>query len=720
MVNNPLVSVIVPVYNVEQYLRGTLDCICGQTLRDIEIILIDDGSTDATPLILQEYADKDSRITLLKQKNMFAGTARNRGITHARGKYFSFLDSDDIFEPTMLERMVAQAEKHEADVVICRGHILKEDGNVVPLPNLFEQFLTGINRECFRPTDEIGPASCLYFQGYAWDKLFRASYVLEHGFQFGTCHHGNDNPFVVPAMAKAGIVSIMDAAFVKYRQSPTQLTTTKSFKKAPLSCFDSLRDVQSGFDKIEVPEVVALSYKCWILKYLGWNVSRLDPESLREMQKHVTLNFEPVHQLLQMVAEIEHRENFKQVRDALNWGLSHYKKAVLPLECRKQGVDMPLVTVVTVVYNIVKNGRADFLRQCIDSVHAQSYPRIEHLIIDGASTDGTLDMIAEYEELGWVRCVSEPDKGIYDAMNKGIAHATGKYTVFMNSDDFWHDNTGVDMTVALMEKSQADFCYAPITVASEEGKHLSVDYPEVGCFFACNPFCHQTVFTRTDALRKAGGFDLAFKLIADYDLMCRIMLQGAKPVYVPLNFATFRVGGVSSSPQAKGMPYQERNSCHRKLYGSYASEEECDKIRDGYVPGRLLDIILSLVHPTMLPFIQRCVAELSGQQIRITRRPIRLTPDGKVVSLGPVYTPPVANVPVAGDNKKLEAALNETKKQFDSIKKAYQRLELERSWEKDKCRYKKARLLSQILWGRRRKHYQSLKFELKLKYKDVM
>ena len=102
---SPKISVIIPVYNTEKYLRQCLDTVVAQTLKDIEIILVDDGSTDDSLLICQEYAQKDSRIHVYHQENQGAGPARNYGIKVAKGQYFSFLDSDDLFKLDMLERL---------------------------------------------------------------------------------------------------------------------------------------------------------------------------------------------------------------------------------------------------------------------------------------------------------------------------------------------------------------------------------------------------------------------------------------------------------------------------------------------------------------------------------------------------------------------------------------------------------------------------------------
>lgn len=104
---------------------------------------------------------------------------------------------------------------------------------------------------------------------------------------------------------------------------------------------------------------------------------------------------------------------------------------------QKNGSSIPLVTVITVTYNLIKGKREKFIIQCLESVHNQRYSNIEHIVIDGASDDGTLPLLKKYESLGWIKLFSEPDTGIYDAMNKGILKANGKYVSILNSDDFF-------------------------------------------------------------------------------------------------------------------------------------------------------------------------------------------------------------------------------------------------------------------------------------------
>lgn len=201
--------------------------------------------------------------------------------------------------------------------------------------------------------------------------------------------------------------------------------------------------------------------------------------------------------------------------------------------------DNVLVTVVTITYNLVKTKREKFIRQCIECVKNQTYPFIEHIIIDGASNDGTLEIFKDYPHL---KVFSEPDSGIYNAMNKGVKLASGKYVVFLNSDDFWHDSRAVEASVEALEANKADFSYAPCSYLDENNNFVGYLYPTMETFFAWMPFCHQTMFTKTELV----NFDESFKSAGDFDFVLKLILSGAKGVYVPLNFTTFRWIGMSS------------------------------------------------------------------------------------------------------------------------------------------------------------------------------
>lgn len=116
---NPTVSIIIPVYNVEKYLRATMNSVLNQRFSDFEVIAINDGSKDGSLVILQEYAQKDARIHIIDKENTGVSDTRNKGIEAAQGSYLCFVDADDLLSPYYLEKMVTIAQKEDADMVVC-------------------------------------------------------------------------------------------------------------------------------------------------------------------------------------------------------------------------------------------------------------------------------------------------------------------------------------------------------------------------------------------------------------------------------------------------------------------------------------------------------------------------------------------------------------------------------------------------------------------------
>lgn len=213
----------------------------------------------------------------------------------------------------------------------------------------------------------------------------------------------------------------------------------------------------------------------------------------------------------------------------------------------------PKVTIVTIIYNLIEAGREEIFRQCVKSVHEQTYKNIEHIIIDGASSDGTLDIIKEYEDKGWITSFSKPDDGIYFALNNGIEKATGKYIAFLNSDDFYHDKRGVEKSVEKLEKTNAVFSYADCRILTENDIEEGLYKAKLKKIYFQFPFVHQTMFCRLDILKNEGGYDTKYKSASDYDLMLKFAIKKYKGVKIPLCFTTFRKGGFSEENRQLSM-----------------------------------------------------------------------------------------------------------------------------------------------------------------------
>jgi glycosyltransferase involved in cell wall biosynthesis len=212
-------------------------------------------------------------------------------------------------------------------------------------------------------------------------------------------------------------------------------------------------------------------------------------------------------------------------------------------------------TIITVVFN-----GENHIEQCIQSVLKQK-GKIEYIIIDGASTDNTVKIINKYEDQ-ISHLISEPDNGIYDAMNKGISLASGKYVAFLNSDDFYADDTLKKISL-IINKEEPDFIYSNIQYIHNE-KKSSVWKGNTGTKGSAIP--HPSCFIKTNILQ-SNFFNLKYKIAADYELILRLFTMKVTTYYFDEITVYFRTGGVSS----QFLKTKKENFLITKKYFGYRS-----------------------------------------------------------------------------------------------------------------------------------------------------
>lgn len=236
------VSVIIPVYEAEAYLRPCLDSVVNQTCRAIEILCVDDGSTDGSAAILAEYAAKDPRICVLTKENAGAGAARNVGLAHAKGDWLFFLDADDVLAPDCLARALAADSRNEADLVVFRADEMDHvSGRRTPLPYLSRivPFADG----CVHDVDALRTRRFTTFGLAPWNKLVRRAFVVQHAIRFQAITRSNDLAFAVEVMAKARRFCALDRSLVSYRvNNPSSLQATNA--KTPACFYDALLEAK--------------------------------------------------------------------------------------------------------------------------------------------------------------------------------------------------------------------------------------------------------------------------------------------------------------------------------------------------------------------------------------------------------------------------------------------------------------------------------------------
>ena len=271
------VSVIVPVYNVEKYLRQCLDSLVNQTLTDIEIICINDGSTDGSLAILEDYASKDERIKVISQENQGQGAARNRGIELSSGEYIGFVDPDDWVEYGMFENLYKAAKVHNADLAEAMyseyyeySGMTKIRKSPVNLPQ-DKTFDWKINK------DYLFKSSILA----VWNKIYKRNFINRHDIKFSNAKLAEDHMFTFKSKILAGKILFINKPFYNYRVRRD--SAVNSVSAETLRVVDILREVTGFFGVHGVCDITGRKNVDFYLEYTLARVFTTVPENLKKV-----------------------------------------------------------------------------------------------------------------------------------------------------------------------------------------------------------------------------------------------------------------------------------------------------------------------------------------------------------------------------------------------------------------------------------------------------
>lgn len=465
--SNVKVSVIMPVYNVERYLEECLDSVLGQTLQDIEVICVDDGSTDSSLEILRRYERQDPRMKVIQQQNLYAGVARNRGLEVATGTYVMFLDSDDFFRADMLEQVYHKGVEQNADVVLFGGRIYDTKKGTYRAAPWY------LRREVVEPyqvfnRDDIPEQLLTVTSPAPWTKAFRREFVLQQGLRFQPLPNSNDAYFVISALALAQRITWLDEDFVNYRVGQTGNIQNRKVEH-PCCFIQAYQAIYETLVEHGVFQQLKKSYCALFFSGICFNVTTIEDIRARQEIFRALGNLDFLEQELLGEPEEFYSKCQKDYKKVL--GFLHVARAMK--DNQGEGTSAPAytvlrpcqpaayaVSVVIPIYNV-----EDFLRPCLDSIVGQSLKNIQIICVNDGSQDGSLDIAWEYARNdARIHLVTQENGGLSVARNHGMAEATGKYLYFMDSDD-------------LLEPQALEQLYA-----QAEEKDLTVVYFDADCF----------------------------------------------------------------------------------------------------------------------------------------------------------------------------------------------------------------------------------------------
>ena len=463
-------SVIIPVHNSERFLSECLDSLLIQTVPDIEIICIDDGSTDSSAAILSEYAKRDERVRAIFQEQSGAGAARNVGIENAAGDWLFFLDSDDYFEEDLVESVTERGDHSAAQVVLygaCTFHDVTGERSV---PSHYFKKEIIENTPVFSRRDY--PETILSICSPApWNKAFSRHYVIEQGLRFQNLPNSNDVFFSMMTVALADRIAWVDKVLVNYRIGTSTSLQSGNRRKNPACFATAYRAVFDALKQKGIYHDLEKSFTAVALSGAAYNLNSAKSHSMRQavIEAVASDGFQQMGLLSHEADYYPVFAHYTDVRGAVCANRYMRKSEVLRkgrqsfrvlTDCERRQADVS-VSVVMPIFNVEK-----YLQATLDSVLGQTLNSIEIICVVDGATDGSLQIVldAANSDNRVVPCIQD-NMGQAAARNHGASIACGQYIYFMDSDD-------------LLEKNALSraFCYA-------QQNELDVLYFDGRCIF---------------------------------------------------------------------------------------------------------------------------------------------------------------------------------------------------------------------------------------------
>lgn len=420
MENNIRVSVIIPVYNAEKYLCECLDSVVNQTLREIEIICVDDGSTDNSLAILREYEAQDERVKVLTQENQYAGVARNNGMAVAQGEYFAFLDADDYYASDALKNLFDIAQREDLDVV--KASFYNVDGSECTTSdystnkNIEHGIVLNFEQDYLR---------MLRISDVPWNGLYRASFIRENAIIFNSLKCSNDHSFFVECMIKAERVAVVDDFVTYYRINQESSLIGKKSKnfQCQIDSYNTVRILTKNLPFKQKRHVMKYELNSLFYWY-GLMRAKLDQSGKQQID-------EIVKGFIRDYEEGDVGSEHLRIMNG-NMEYSRLKREIEENDCHSRY--SCAISIIIPVYNVEA-----YLAECIESAMRQTLSDIEIICVDDGSTDNSRSILQKYAEKDpRIKLVlNDANRGTLEARKRGILAANGEYIMFLDADDLF-------------------------------------------------------------------------------------------------------------------------------------------------------------------------------------------------------------------------------------------------------------------------------------------
>ncbi|MDY3917996.1 MAG: glycosyltransferase, partial [Candidatus Limivivens sp.] len=434
------ISVIIPIYNMEKYVGECLDTVISQNLKEIEIMCINDGSTDHSEEIVKEYMKKDDRIRLISQENQGVAKSRNRGLREAKGNYVAFMDPDDWYPDRDVLRILYD-KVLESGAMICGGSFSEQVGD-----RLVTEF-TGAKKKYAFQKDEIIKYSDYQFD-YGYHRfIYNLEFLKENNIFFPPYIRFQDPPFFVKAMITAGQFYAIRRITYRYRVGTQTIVWTN---QKLIDLLRGLRDVLRLSGSHQLKELHCLTLRRFGKNYLDRYAKALAEapfeflDALKEFEEEIDprlieddselVSYSKVlYQILQrsflLCSENERNEDLlRQIHELKRENRMLKASMFEEPDAEEAG---PKVSVIIPVYNVEK-----YIEECLESVRNQSLKQIEIILVNDGTKDDSMEVVSrQIREDARIKVVNKENGGLSSARNAGLREAAGEYVLFLDSDD---------------------------------------------------------------------------------------------------------------------------------------------------------------------------------------------------------------------------------------------------------------------------------------------
>lgn len=482
------VSVIIPIFNVERYIAECIESVQNQTLREIEIICVNDGTTDNSMKIVEMRALEDSRIKIINQKNGGLSVARNAGLAQAMGEYILFLDSDDYIVPIALEELYTQSKENALDCLCFDANVFFETEKVKDENNRYVSYYIrkgnyfgiyeGMELFCkMWGNSDFKPSACL--------QLIHTNLVKNNNITFynGIIHE--DNLFSFQVLFYSHKVMYRKKAYYVRRVRENSIMTTAQAIKSAYGYYICVVEISGMLEKkhIRMDEIIVIKSFLASLQAIAMNLLNEETEYDKFFEDLAAFPIHHVMGLILWVYEMQKRIQLEsciikrengQIKNSLSYKLGLFMtyiprkiyhagdlivKKMKSLRYRLHQLMLNTipnkicVSVIIPVYNASK-----YIGSCMDSLICQSLKNIEIICINDGSMDNSLEILKEYQQKDKrIIIIDQENQGAGSARNNGMMHARGEYLLFLDADDYFSPKL-CDLTYYHAKSKRAQVC----------------------------------------------------------------------------------------------------------------------------------------------------------------------------------------------------------------------------------------------------------------------